>query len=274
MRGRLWVAVLVAAFSASPAFSGTTSGNGFVTVYRTSWAAGIDPRLQLQEPNSDAISVVPMAEFGGIALKTEMNRSDDFSRIANGAPRVEIAFTPVMRFAVGGDYEVSWSTLIPAIYPLDGKQSEIISQIHQSDSDIGSPPFALMLTGNRYEVDVRGDVSVAPAKVFFFGAPLSDEGRVVRWKLRYRVDASGTKAVTDLYKNGVLVVHAGAVPNAYPHDQNEYLKIGIYKWWWKTRPSDVVQRTMYYGDVVIKARQRTAAADARITRSYAKAVSP
>jgi hypothetical protein len=88
MRTRLGVSVLVTAFTVSPAFSATTSGTGFVTVYRTSWATGIDPRLQLQEPNSDAISVVPMAEFGGIALKTEMNRSDDFSRIAYGAPRV------------------------------------------------------------------------------------------------------------------------------------------------------------------------------------------
>lgn len=274
MRAILWASVFATAFSANAAFADTTSGEGFATVYETSWAAGIDPRLQLQEPNADAISVLPMPEFGGIALKTEMNRSDDFSRVANGAPRVEVAFTPVMRFSVGGDYEVNWSTMIPAMYPLDSQQSEIISQIHQSDSDLGSPPFALMLTGNRYEVDVRGDVKNAPAKIVFFGAPLSDEGHVVQWRLRYRVDDSGAAAITDLYKDGVLVVHAGAVPNAYPGDHNEYLKIGIYKWWWKTRPSDVVQRTMYYGDVVIKTRQQTVTGGAPMVRSYAKAVLP
>ena len=52
----------------------------------------------------------------------------------------------------------------------------------------------------------------------------------------------------------MLVVHAVGRPNAYPGDQKAYLKIGIYKWWWLTRPSDVTQRTMYYGDVEISGR--------------------
>ncbi|MDR3572039.1 MAG: heparin lyase I family protein [Candidatus Pacebacteria bacterium] len=268
------ILILTTAASTSAVSADTTEGDGFLTVYRTSWAAGIDPRLQLQESTVYAISVLPLAEFGGVALRTAMSRSDDFSTIANGAPRVEVAFTPVARFAVGGDYEVRWSTMIPAGYPLDGKQSEIISQIHQSDSNIGSPPFALMLTGNHYEVDVRGDVKVSPAKIFKFGAPSSDEGHAVRWMLRYRVDASGATAVTDLYKDGVLVVHAGAVPNAYPGDRNGYLKIGIYKWWWKTRPSDVDQRFMYYGDVEIRARRGTVSTAVPATRAYTKEISP
>ncbi|TDY16886.1 polysaccharide lyase-like protein [Paraburkholderia sp. BL6665CI2N2] len=232
-------------------------GKGYAVLYQNSWRTGIDPRIQLQEPSSDAIVTVPVPEFGGVALRTSMRRSDDFSHIANAAPRVEMSFTRLFSFSPGNEYEMRWSTMIPPGYPLDHRQSEIITQIHQSDSDIGSPPVALMLTGNQYQVDVRGDVSLQPAHSFLFGSPLSDEGRVVSWLLRYRPDDTGKTSVTDLYKDGVLVMHAGAVPNAYPGDKHAYLKLGIYKWWWKTRPSEVDERRMYYGNLQLLTRPAT-----------------
>lgn len=142
--------------------------------------------------------------------------------------------------------------MIPANYTLDSKQPEIITQLHQS-SDQGSPPFALMLNGQQYQVDARGGAGT-PSRSFEFGTPATDEGKVVTWLLNYRPDDTGASAVTDLYQNGVLVVHSVGYPNAYPAEQNAYLKIGIYKWWWLTRPSDVTQRTMYYGDVQISGR--------------------
>jgi hypothetical protein len=46
-------------------------------------------------------------------------------------------------------------------------------------------------------------------------------------------------------------VNAIGLPNSYPDEKSAYLKIGVYKWWWITRPSDVSERTMYYGDVEI-----------------------
>ncbi len=67
------------------------------------------------------------------------------------------------------------------------------------------------------------------------GAP-QDRGRWVQWTLRCRPDSSGAR-----------VLSATGIPNAYPNDSRAYFKIGIYKWWWKQRPSDVAERTMFFG---------------------------
>lgn len=221
-------------------------------IYQSAWRNGIDPRLVIQAPRSNSISTITLPEFNGVALEASMLRSDDFTHVANGTPRVEVSFTNLAHFAVGNEYQVRWSTMIPSDYQLDSQQPEIITQLHQSGSQ-GSPPFALMLAGQQYQVDVRGGIGT-PSRSFEFGTPAADEGKVVTWLLSYRPDDTGASAVTDLYKNGVLVVHAVGYPNAYPGDQNAYLKIGIYKWWWLTRPSDVTERTMYYGDVEISGR--------------------
>lgn|GEM_PF-850143 len=224
----------------------------YVPTYQSAWSNGIDTRLTIQAPHSNSISTVAMTAFGGSALKTTMQLSDFTNQSPPVAPRVELVFAPVARFAIGNEYQVRWSTMIPANYQLDSQQPEIITQLHQS-SDQGSPPFALMLNGLQYQVDIRGGAGT-PSRSFEFGAPTTDEGKVVTWLLNYRPDDTGTSSVTDLYKDGVLVVHSIGYPNAYPGEQNGYLKIGVYKWWWLTRPSDVTQRTMYYGDVQISGR--------------------
>ncbi|MCW5140495.1 polysaccharide lyase [Burkholderia cenocepacia] len=48
------------------------------------------------------------------------------------------------------------------------------------------------------------------------------------------------------------------VPNAFPNDHQAYFKLGLYKWWWKTRPSDVTERTLYYGDIEMKVLRQSA----------------
>lgn len=246
--GGMWA--LLAACGAS---SVTPQDSGAYTIlYRSAWRDGIDPRLTIQAPEPDSVSTVAMPQFNGVALKTTMRRSDNFSRVASGTPRVEIVFAPVVHFAVGKEYEVRWSTMIPAGYPLDTRQPEIITQLHQGGFT-GSPPFALMLAGDHYQVDVRGAASGASRSVTF-GTPAADAGKAISWLLRYRPDDEGTNALTELYKDGVRVVHSVGMANAYPGDKDAYLKIGIYKWWWKTRPSDVSDRTMYYGNVEIAER--------------------
>jgi len=100
-------------------------------------------------------------------------------------------------------------------------------------------------------VGVRGAPGT-PSQSFAFGDPAADRGQPVWWVLRYRPDGSGADALTELYRNGKRVVHVAGVPNAYPDDRDAYFKLGLYKWWWKTRPSDVTERTMYYGDIEMK----------------------
>jgi len=54
--------------------------------------------------------------------------------------------------------------------------------------------------------------------------------------------------------DGTLVARGGAIQNAYPGERNGYLKIGIYKWNWDARQSDVEERTMYYGNIEVLKR--------------------
>ncbi|NYH27006.1 heparin lyase I family protein [Paraburkholderia bryophila] len=250
----IWVAgigVVLAACGTSSSPDRQDSGT-YTVLYRSAWHDGIDPRLTIQAPEPDSISTVAMPQFNGVALKTTMRRSEDFSRVASGTPRVEIVFAPVVHFAVGKEYEVRWSTMIPAGYRFDTRQPEIITQLHQGGFT-GSPPVALMLAGDHYQAEVRSGPGEANQSVTF-GTPAADIGRAVSWLLRYRPDDEGTNALTELYKDGVRVMHSVGMANAYPGDKDAYLKIGIYKWWWKTRPSDVSERTIYYGNVEVAER--------------------
>ncbi|MET1536847.1 heparin lyase I family protein [Burkholderia sola] len=220
-------------------------------VYRSDWANGIDPRLRLQAPTPQNITTGEPPGIPGTLLAVTMSRTQDFSGEASGTPRAEISFAPVFRFVNGRDYAVRWSTVIPADYRFDSRQPELIAQLHQGSND-GSPPFALLLNGGKYEIDVRGAPGT-PSQSFAFGNPSADRGQPVRWVLRYRPDDRGVDALTDVFRNGERVVHVTGVPNAFPDDRHAYFKLGLYKWWWKTRPSDVEERTMYYGDLEMRA---------------------
>ncbi|HKT63194.1 MAG TPA: heparin lyase I family protein [Burkholderia sp.] len=250
MRSKAVLAACVLAASACRA--GPQGGlPGETHSYRSDWARGIDPRLRLQAPAPQNITTGDMPRIRGALLKVTMSRSQDFSDVASGTPRSEVSFFPVFRFVNGRDYEVRWSTVIPADYRFDARQPELVAQLHQGSND-GSPPFALLLNNGKYEVDVRGAPGTA-SRSFAFGDPATDRGQAVRWVLRYRPDDRGIDALTEVFRNGERVVHATGTPNAFPNDRNAYFKLGLYKWWWKTRPSDVTERTMYYGDVEMKA---------------------
>ncbi|MBB4511985.1 heparin lyase I family protein [Paraburkholderia fungorum] len=226
----------------------------YAVMYRSAWREGIDPRLTIQAPKPDAISVGTIPQFGEEALRVSMHRSDDFSTTEGHVPRAEIVFAPVARFGNGHEYELRWSTMIPMDYLLDSQQPEIITQVHQS-SHFGSPPVSLILVDGRYRVEVRTEPG-KPIHSYTFGAPADDRGRVVKWMLQYRPDDTGAQALTNVYKDGMRVVHSVGEPNAFPGERNAYFKIGIYKWWWNSRSSDVNDRTMYYGNVEIAERVR------------------
>ncbi|WP_322025765.1 heparin lyase I family protein [Burkholderia sp. BCC1977] len=249
MRGRFAVVACVLAAAACHA-GPPRSQPGEWRVYRSDWRSGIDPRLGLQAPASRNITTAAISGIPGTLLKVTLSRSQDFGDVASGTPRSEVSFFPVFRFVNGHDYEVRWSTVIPADYRFDSRQPELIAQLHQGGSD-GSPPFALLLNNGKYEVDVRGAPGT-PSQSIAFGDPSADRGQPVRWVLRYRPDDRGGGALTDVFRNGVHVVHVAGVPNAFPNDRQAYFKLGVYKWWWKTRPSDVTERTMYYGDIEMK----------------------
>lgn len=229
----------------------TTGDNTYEELYNSTWAQGIDPRLVIQAPRN-AISVVNRAVFQGPALQVSIDRTDDFHGVANGTPRGEIAFAQIFQFEPDTLYEINWSTSLPLGYQFDFLQPELFTQILQGpDGGLGPPPFSIRFVDGRYQVEIRSAAKVAP-RVFVFGDPAEGEGKVVHWRLRYRPDHTGTSAVTDLFMNGANVVHCDGCGNAYANDRGAYLKMGIYKWWWQSRPSDVSVRTLYFGNVVVK----------------------
>jgi hypothetical protein len=216
------------------------------SVYSTRLDTGLDSRLMVQAPKPDSIQVVPMAQ--GHALKVTINRTDDYSRVANGVPRAEVSFGTVCRFARGTEYLIRWGTFIAPEFEFDNQQPEGLAQIHEG-ARAGSPPFGLNLNGSNYEVRVQGKQGNT-----VIGNAAADKGKWVQWSLRYKPDERGPGAITELYKDNKIVFNGNGTANAWPNDDSSYFKIGIYKWWWQSRPSNVTLRTIYFGDVSIAER--------------------
>ncbi|WP_084168358.1 heparin lyase I family protein [Paraburkholderia acidipaludis] len=220
-------------------------------IFRSSWKSGIDERVVVQAPPG-AISVVQGHNSDKSLVRVSVRRSDNFNGVANGTPRAELAFAKIFHFIPGITYEVAWSTGIPENYQFDSRQPELFTQILQGPKGgLGSPPFSIRFVNGRYQVEIR-DARDDPAHIFVFGNPASDRGKMINWRLIYKADHSGVNSITELYMNGTRVVNCPGCGNAYKGDADSYLKIGIYKWWWKSRPTDVEDRTLYFGNVEVR----------------------
>jgi hypothetical protein len=206
----------------------TTSvlGSTFTTVKRSNWQTGLGALYGIQSPSADNITVVddpllPERKVVQVYIRSDQN----FSQVANGSPRAEMVFGGDLKFVQGKDYLLRWSTYIPPSYVFDPKLLMVITQIHQSQLT-GSPPMELDLNGSSYVISVRAGSHGTYSKQICC-AP-QDQGKWVNWALRYVPDSSGTHASTQLWKDGVAVFATQGVPNAYPGDNNAYLKMGIY----------------------------------------------
>jgi hypothetical protein len=219
---------------------------GFQTIYQTKFDSDIDHGLMVQQPTPSSITIANApCQPSRRAVRVSIRQQDDYSRVANGVPRAEIGFGGRFTFQQGREYLLRWSTCLPAGYQFDSRQPEGIGQIHEGAAQ-GSPPWSMTLVGDRYQVQMRDGTRVQTRDI---GPAATDRGHWVQWTLRYRPDATGASALTELTKDGAQVLAANGIPNAYPNDNRAYFKIGIYKWWWKERPSDVSERTAFFGDV-------------------------
>lgn len=196
------------------------------------------------QANTGAITTVTApAGKGGIAAKVTINKSDNFSKVANGTPRAELQSRKTLY--TGKDYKIEWKTYLPLDFKFDNPDNrELFMQVHQTAGD-GSPPIEVGLSGNKYYYDSN-----------FFGAPKAfndaslDRGKWISWTMHFKPSATGG-AITEIYKNGVLLVtYTGK--NAYSTG-NGYMKTGIYKWDWNNQswPSKVTNRTIYFDDINI-----------------------
>jgi hypothetical protein len=224
------------------------------TIFQTDWRTGIDQGIAVQAPSRTSIEVVDASPAGSAALRVVIHRTDNFQSVANGSPRAEIDFAPLFLITRNAEYEISWSTILARDFKFDTQQPEILAQIHQGPNS-GSPPVAILLDGERYVLEVRGS-GKAVARRYVLGEASPDLGREVRWLLRYRADHTGVDSEILLFKQGVLVARCmQGCMNAYPDDDQAYLKLGIYKWWWAERATDVTERTVFYGAVSVRKRE-------------------
>jgi hypothetical protein len=252
--------IILAALCLCPSFlilaqeSGLPSG--YRLLYQTNFNGGLDPEIIQQKPQGESIMLVQA--LGGVAnkcLQVTVQKEDDFSKVANGAPRSELSFGRQFRITPGRDYVINWSTFLPVDHRFDYQQLECITQIHQS-LNTGSPPFMLLLNGDKYQVEVRGGPSDRIKKsVHPLSSAVADRGKWVKWRLQYRPDSTGATAELELFKNQVLVLDATGKPNAYADDTQAYLKMGIYKWDWQKKPSDVRSRKLFYGDIFVGVKE-------------------
>jgi hypothetical protein len=210
--------------------------------YRTDFAKGLDTCLGRQP----GFSIVDAPGGGtGKVLKIEAEKGRVRSASLN--------FSRCMRLRSGRDYMVTWSTYIPADYINDKGQPEEIVAIRQGAGE-GPSPFRLLIRDGEYEawlgngrVTKRFDLGPFGQ----MGRKSGDKGYWIRWALHYRPDATGKESVSDLYKNDVLVMTAGGVPNAYADDNAAYLQAGLEKDW---QDSLVSRRAVYFSDVTIGAK--------------------
>ena len=221
-------------------------------VYSTQFETGLDKGLILHGTGPDTFQLVEgIGDPPRKALKVTVSRDEDFSRVANGVPRAEVSFAPRFRLSADKDYWIEWWIFLPQDYVFDSQQPEGLSQIHQGPNQ-GTPPFSLSLVGGHYQVDLRSGGS-HPVEHFDLGAAGDDRGHWVRWRLHYRGNAEGKGSVLQLYHGDDLKLDQSGQPNAYPGDDQAYFKFGLYKWWWKTKPSDVTERNLYFGDLRVSA---------------------
>ena len=229
---------------------------GYRVLFQTHFDGGLDEAIGRQAATPDSLAVVD-APGGrqGRSVRVTMNQTDDFSKVANGSPRVELAFARQFHLEAGKDYLVEWSTFLPHVHAFDAKQPESIAQIHQSAST-GSPPFMLYMKDDHYRAHIRGGpADRLTITKFDIGSADADRGKWIAWRLHYVPDSTGAKAILQLSKNGTPVAELSGKPNAYADDTKAYWKMGIYKWAWKRDASDVVTRTVFYGDLLVMVKE-------------------
>lgn len=218
----------------------------FTTIKSSDWQAGLGSLYSIQSPSADNVTIVDDPLVPGRKVVQVYVRSDqNYSQVANGSPRAEMVFSGDVKFVQGQVYLVRWSTYIPSSYVFDPKNLMVVTQIHQS-SLTGSPPVELDLSGSNYNVSVRGGSQAVYSKQICCAQ--QDQGKWVNWALRYVPDASGVHSSTQLWKDGVAVFATQGVPNAYPGDNNAYLKMGIYL---LSLFQSISQITLLFGPVTI-----------------------
>jgi hypothetical protein len=241
----------------------STTPPGYHSVMRVDWQNGIPWWAGIQTPTPRSATIIQADAGKQARLRIEIGRNDTFSHVANGVPRAEVSLG-YPHVAIGSDYVLEWSTVLPGDFPIDNAQPEIVTQILEGGKARGAPPVALLINGDHYELRVHSDVPHS-MRAYRFGSISADRGRTVCWRLRYVPGAVGQNSTTELDKDGVRVVAEYDRGNAYAGDVDASVKVGVYKWLWDAQPSDVQRLSLEYGSVTLY-RKEAAPVDTPVSR--------
>lgn len=172
----------------------------------------------------------------------------------NLKPRIEISSHDHTFFEKNTEYWIAWSIYLPddGSYEFDSQMPEVLLQVHGDNDgcDEGGmgPPHALRPLNGRWRWDVRWDpercMSSTPLGREVIDMGPQELGRWTDFVARF-VFSHGDDGVTQVWRDGELLVDRVDMPNHYNNAKGPYVKLGFYKADWVEGPTDVESRTLY-----------------------------
>ena len=281
-----WTVVLAALLQLVPnvpsaTAAGTTPshpGAGYVLDWE-------DPALTLPPPNWNAQYNPGSVRFASTAngepvragqrsVRFELNQKDPER---NEGKRAELAATPDE--PRGAERWYGFSVYLPPDWKNDWA-GEIVTQWHQTDqawencTRYCSPPLALGTKDGKWVISQNWQKTVGNTDDWFFSntkVGASETGRWTDWVFHVKW-STGTDGVLQIWKDGEPVKEEAPCDGpcddyTYKVGRNDdvgdsihgnYMKIGIYKFAWKSEETATNKSVMFYDDLHI--------ADARATR--------
>lgn len=216
---------------------------------------------ELPKPHSAAVVPSPIRE-GGAALMIDLRRGD-----APGRERAEVmpdawdAFPNfVNEFHLGQEYWYTVSVCLSADWVIDNDR-EVVFQFHsrpdlnRGESWSRQPPLALYINGGEWQLVNRADArkiqrdGTMPQFEQFWSLGPIVPGAWTDWSFQVKW-SYGPDGILQVWRDGQPVVsHYG--PNTFNDNQGPYLKMGIYKFTWKHRPTLTDRRVIYFDSLRI-----------------------
>ena len=196
---------------------------------------------------------------GDYSLRVHADKDDPWK----GSPRVELSGHAQPFFEKNKEYWVGWSIYLPADggYEFD-RQMEILTQVHglNDSCDAGGmgPLHALRPIKGRWRWDIHWDPSPCmgsgplpvigepePAGKIIIDMGPQERGKWTDFVARF-VFSHENDGITQVWRDGILVVDRVGMPNHYNNSRGPYIKFGFYKSNWLKRRSNVTTRTIYF----------------------------
>lgn len=249
----LFVLLMIMIIPAQRCFA--LSSSELIPILTTDFSDGTVNPWGIQANPGDITVVTDPLDATKKAMKATMNINEDFSNVANGAPRAEIAYTK-QQLVNDTTYVIMFRTYLPKDFQMESTYSSphAFFQVHQNIPG-GSPQLSLQIDKNQYRMTSNSSESspsqYAPV-IKTIGTINGDLGKWTDWTILYKPSYSTTGQVV-VWKNGALVLNYAGVC-AYK-GLTGYLKFGLYKSAWKTSPTTISNITTYFSNIQILQRK-------------------